>query len=697
MQPEDAAGAREEEALPRVLAYAALFSSLSGIFMLSGLAFLRSGLPTPPLLMPYCAALLVAVAFSPFLFPAGRPVSAAALAALCLPLLGFLHPGLAIVAVGGVAILGLLRGMRWLRAIPGYGKLFLLAGPPLVALHAFPADGLMFVYAAETAPYGLLDNATYFQTAVTHILQLHRVPSIGADGLQLIHYHFGSHFWFAGIALATGSTPLHAYPPAQLAVLVPLLYFALFAAAGELARSDRRAPMLVIVCAGMVALFDSVILRIHYSSESFTFSLLGALLVLPLVLRLHEDGPATEPGGVRRWLIALAAIAAIASLKVSTGYVLAAMAAFSAWSHYRTRWPAFAIIASLAAIMVVSQGFFAPRGFYISNWLILLSSYKQYVIPENLFTLVVPAACGLFLWFRPEVIRSAGIGSGDTQIELRLRPRRARGLLRDLLSLPRLRAQVVVAGAVAAYLPVFLLPIGSNAIYFSLMPHWLLLPLVAAAVCGMGDPIGGRSLPGPALAAVAILVLTTIPFLPVNLDLKGLRGFLAAVDRGSPGAPLMVEPQAMKKLLAGSFARTHGLFDSAFVDKLQRYPWTQRMREIAATAGSAGRRFAVFVPPSNRDFWNKLAGTGPYWCADMHLYIPSQTGALMIKGLQPLDQPCDMFAPGSPDYGEVSHSAETVDADLCRHAATLGVETVLVLNSVAEPTRNRTLSCIGSK
>ena len=152
-----------------------------------------------------------------------------------------------------------------------------------------------------------------------------------------------------------------------------------------------------------------------------------------------------------------------------------------------------------------------------------------------------------------------------------------------------------------------------------------------------------------------------------------------------------------KKFFSGNLIRERVLFDKAFVDKMQHYDWGLQMKEIAAAARVNGRSYAVFVPPSNRAFWNKLAGTGPYWCADMHLYIPSQTGALMIKGLQPLDQACMMFAPGSPDYGAASHTAEISDADLCKHAGGIGVRTILVLNSAADPALNRTLACNASK
>jgi hypothetical protein len=683
---------------PRVAAGAALFGTTMGAAALLALSFLRSGLPTPPLLAPYCALLLVAVMFSPFLLP-GRclegqgvlPPAAAGtlLAALCLPLLAYLHPMLAFAVTALVALCGLLRGLRLLAGFPLAGWVLAVLGAALAALHVFPVDGLSYVYAAETAPLGLLDNATYFQAAVSSIIAAHGVPSIGADGLQLLHYHFGSHFWFAAVGEAAHASPLYAYAFGQLAVLLPALYVAVLLAAGALARPNADRVAILAIGVALLAVFDTFISRVHLSSESFTFSLAAALAVLPLMLRMHE-APGRVPSG--QWIVALCAIAVITTLKVSTGYVLVGILAYMAWRRFGFAAPAWGVGIVLALILACAKLFFSPRGFVIADPMILLSSYKQYIVADNFFTLLLPAAFVLAAWYGPQLRARAGAPAGQYELSLDRTPLRTR--LRGLAQAPRTRTELWLVAITVAFLPVLLLPIGSNAVYFSEMPHWLLLPAAVAWLAGLA---GERARAKWVVAALAALVLVTLPFLPVNVDFKGLRAFVGAVDDGAPGPKLMNEPQALKRFFAANLSHEKVLFGSEFVRKLQANPWQRFAADLRATVREKGQGFGVFVPPSNLAFWNKLEGTGPYWCADMHLFIPSQTGAVMVKGLQPAEQTCPMFGPGSPDYGPAAHTAAVDDAALCGHAAAAGVSSVLIVNSATEPARNRMISCNGSK
>ena len=257
--------------------------------------------------------------------------------------------------------------------------------------------------------------------------------------------------------------------------------------------------------------------------------------------------------------------------------------------------------------------------------------------------------------------------------------------------------RLAIVGTIAAALPVLLMPIGSNAVYFSVMPHWFLLPVAAAFLA--------RALPTTAtafawrtgLAAWCMLLVPALLFAPLNLDVKGLRGMLAAFDDASAaGGQMMREPQAMKRYFMENLAAHRTLFDERFGREFEDNPWVKVMHQVRGEARAAGSGFAVFVPPTNRAFWNKLEGTGPYWCADMHLFIPSQTGVPMLRGLQPADQGCPMFAPGSPDYGPESRTADLDDAALCRHGAIRGIKTIFVLDTVGfldNGASNRTIAC----
>jgi hypothetical protein len=685
----------------QAFAYAAAFSVATGLSMIGGLAFLRSGLPTPASLAPLCALLLVAAAVAPFLLPVrllapddALPgiAPAASLATLMLPLLAFAGAPLVWATVSLVAVAGLWRAARWLRGLSWSAWLFLAVAAPLTAFHVYPADAATWVWAPETARYGLLDNASYFQTAIAYLVQSYGVPSIGADGLHALHYHFGSHYWFAGIGLAAGSTPLYTYPFARLGVLIPALYFGVSYAAVALARDRGSSSAVFMTVVGVLAIFDALIFALHYNSESFTFSIVGALLILPLLVRLYLGERGTPAAGSSTaWICAVAAIAAITALKVSTGYVLLAMLLYSALRQFGRSWKTGATVAAVAAILLAAAAFLSPRGYTISGWQLLLASYQQYIVPQTLFTLVIPLACALFAWFEPRLAPDGAAG----RLEFRARTPRIAALPRYLFTGDRTLTQLMVVAAAAALLPVLVLPIGSNASYFSLMPHWLLMPVVvgflAAWIAHAWTPLGTGAL------AAALSAITTFTFLPLTLDMAGVLRLFAAVDRGAPGSPVLGEPPSLRRFFATNLKAEGTLFDAAFRDKLAAYGWSRRLDEIRAAARTEGRQFGVFVPASNRAFWTKLEGTGPYWCADMHLYIPSQTGALMVRGLQPADLPCVMFAPGSPDYGPESRTGEATDAALCAHGARVGVRRILVLASMDDAAANRTLSCDPAK
>ena len=677
-----------------------------GLSGLLGLQVLRSGLPTPHLLPVYCALLLVAVAFSPFLLPQrflhtdkGLPPTAAVAVpiTLCLPLLAYWHPPLALAATALAATVGLLRASRHLADLPLAGWILTLIGAPVAALHVFPVDRLSYVYAAETAPLGLLDNDTYFHAAVSSVIQAHGVPSIGADGLQLLHYHFGSHFWFAAMADATQGTPLYTYPFGQLVILIPALYLAVLLAAAALSRSSAYPMGILIAGVALLAGFDAFIWRQHLTSESFTFSLVAALVLLPLMVRLHQtpEGAATRTQ-VAQWIILLGIIAFITTLKVSTGYVLASVAAYMAWRRFGFALPAWGIGAVLALTLLCAKLFLSPRGFVIADPMILLSSYVPYIVPGNFFTLLLPVVFILVHWYSPQLEPKNGEQARVSRYELTLNRTPWRSRLRGVVYAPRVRAELWLVAILAALLPVLILPIGSNAVYFSAMPHWLLLPLAVAWMATLADARGRVKWVAGALLTLAMVTLT---FLPINVDLKGLRTFISAVDKGAPGPDLMTEPQALKRFLSGNLKTERVLFGSDFLAKLQQNPWLRFTTTLRTDVRERGAGFGVFVPPSNLEFWNKLEGSGAYWCADMHLFIPSQTGATMVKGLQPLEQTqsCTMFGPGAPDYGTVAHTVEITDTALCSHAESVGLSSVLIVNSATEPPRNRIISCNGSK
>ena len=76
-----------------------------------------------------------------------------------------------------------------------------------------------------------------YHSAIGEMWNLHRVSSVGLDGLASHPYHIGSHIWFASLANLVGVRPWLFYQAGYPVAIVPLALYALL----SFARSVRAA------------------------------------------------------------------------------------------------------------------------------------------------------------------------------------------------------------------------------------------------------------------------------------------------------------------------------------------------------------------------------------------------------------------------------------------------------------------------
>jgi hypothetical protein len=620
----------------------------------------RSCLENPALLLALCPLVLTAAVFAPFVLPLARQETVPRFVFPLLTLLVLLSPMLLGLAGRPLALvypvlaaLGIVRAARPL-ASAGWRAAALLAIGTAVLAPYFLSEILRHPYAHIFVPEyallgpGLLALDTLLHASVAHMIQAFGVASTGLDGLVPFRYHVASHAWFAGIGRLAGSTPLVVYPLAQAALAVPALMTALLLATVCLSRDDSRLAVRAAVALGLVLVSDAVGWTSYYIGESHTLGLVVALLAFPLLADLVET-PVRAGGWDRLRLAAAAGLVFVATAaKVSTGVVLGAGFAWAVLRGPAAPWRKTVGLALLGATGLVALALFqAKTGHALDQTLELLSFYRRIGLaawPAQL-TLVLPL---LYL--------------GTALVRRRLDRRR----------------EVLLVMTIVALVPGLTLRLwGATVWWFWNVPHWAVLPLIASDVAleGRLGTVMARALP----LAVGALALVRIDLAP-------------AVQLASTLAWPAVAPST------AAFAREWvtdcgGQLAGPIPDRLREGEGARLLAAVHALAPVNHSAVGIFIPPSNRTFWN----LEERWaCRRRPLYVPALTGLPLVQGLGP---GCPNWGHGL-GYGFGDYSASSVttaldDEALCAHARRRGVTTVLVIESTTETGRNRVLACPG--
>ncbi len=656
------------------LSFFATFCVLLSWLMAAGVIVVRLGLPTPPRLVLTCLSVLTAAAYAPFLLSgsalgrlAQRPW------ALPLPTLAvLLSPVLALIVGAGLlvvypvaAIVGAARSVRhWRGAATGPTRpqlAVLVVGPLLLSLYVFGQATdreNATVYSPEFAALGLLHSDTYFHSAVSSMIQNQGVASIGADGTRPIHYHVGSHHWFAAIGRMAGELPPYSYPFGILIVVLPALFLLLFGASRALATNDAvPAATLVLLGSGLVMLLDRVNASYFYVSESYQFGLLVLLAATPILVTLVR----TVDPGARNVLTRVAVLVALVgvgfAMKISVGLILAGATGYVLVRRFRRVRVLLPAGVALAAAVVVGMLAFRDRSGVGATSFGLLDYFRTWKSYLAVSSLLVPAVV-LLLLLRDR--RSAADGSG---------PHDQRG-----------DAGLVLVVTLLALAPALLLDLyGLAAWYFLDVAQWFALPLLLAAIPAADLNAFGRALVASraglaagSLVAVVIAVPVTQAML-VPRHVAGLtRQMLEALNRTAPpGDALPVSPDSFFRT---SLRDEQRLFGRAFSDALAAAYGSRTVREVRRVTRSVDD-VGVFVPPENEAFW-----TLPRACFAAPFVIPALTGLPMVKGL-PAATATTCIRPnfGFGDYPPESRTEAIGDQEICVHARAQGLRAVVVL------------------
>jgi hypothetical protein len=120
---------------------------------------------------------------------------------------------------------------------------------------------------------------TLFHSAISHIFINYHIPSTGLHGTPYIHYHYGSHILFAGLAGLVNLKPLIFYNLAYPVIFIPLFFKAIFLLILKFQKHlniNASIVVILILVAFSVFLFNSLSLNSKlqpFISESQTVAI----------------------------------------------------------------------------------------------------------------------------------------------------------------------------------------------------------------------------------------------------------------------------------------------------------------------------------------------------------------------------------------------------------------------------------------
>ena len=650
-----------------VFAYALVQAGL--IFWFRGV---QSGLYLPPRLLVLSISLIAATAFAPFLAPDRWRARIGprfyiyplvSLAVLALAYAAFLPGGLAPLLVylyAALGLAGLARALPRLRpitrrhlALPVLAVVF-----GIYVFYYFNQWNYAGVFAPEYALLGRVRKDTYFATVIAHMIQNYGVSSTGLDGLVPLHYHVGSHAWFAGLGKIAGTMPLLTYPFIHPIVLIPAqllaLLFSIICAAG----ARRSTATYVAAALAMVFFTDALGRPSHYVSESYAAGLTALLFFWPLMLDLLRTPERGRLEDRARLVAALGAVFVISALKISAGMIWTTALGWMLLRQNRFR-PRGLILAALAGgLMLRSLMMFSDPG--QAAIFAPLKFFRHNSIPLLLTCWIIP---GMFLAARA--------------INEKLYCRAA--LTQAVKEQRTLGAEMIVLMAVVGALPATLLwlSIGWSWFFFNLTQWPAMSMLVAEWNFKLPEPAGRRRFAlGLAAAGLALYCAVGVWFLSTGISTGYLHGTAEFAGR---------QPSA-SALWSGTPERPYG---TGLDQRLASVPGYQAYCLIMDAARGHGPGLAVHVPAFNVKFWNIVRN-----CTAEPMFEPAVTGVPMLYGLLPPGyKNCNLAFYGYPDYGADAFARDLDPVALCVQARSRGFNRVFELNDLDQLDRNQVIDC----
>ena len=665
----------------------AMFGTTISVAVAIAYCVLRLGLFTPPLLPLACVLIVAATLFGPLVMPYRGWLAEPRYRGAILPLVSFAILGSVVAALWLGAFLlvfyvllataGLARAGFLLRSRKIGSTLALMGFGLVLAVYLFltvHSLGLAGVYSPEEAFLGILNHDTTIHSAIAYMIQNFGAPSIGLDGILLVRYHFGSHVWYAALGTMTAAEPVWSYGAAVPIVGAPLLLASLIVSAVAMDGARRAVASYILVGSAILLLSDAIGWNSYYISESYTFGLIGLLLLLPLLAEFARVGP-IDRFTVAGLAVAVAIIPVLMLLKTSIGILWCA--AFGWVVLRRFGVSKITIITGIAAavalvgiLSLVSPGVedyrrsdgadLSVRPFFMFIRFPGVITYSSLILPICLVLLRITGRGG-------ESLRSKVYGRSDLMLEA-----------------------VIVVTVLGAIPPLIGVPQDSAVWYFFNVAQWIAMALLIIQLAP-NDPmrlaadLRTSRLFAPALVVIAYIFLASSQELYTRTT-EVMNNVVATADQVTDGT--LLAGRTPNRYFFQNLITQGTVWGPDFREALASSVGAQVRQVVHDLAGVPTRNLAVFIPPKNTDFWTLHTG-----CLEKHNVQAALTGQPSLFGGIPESYECPRDAYVSA-YGEGYQSRDGLaDAELCTHAAERSIGRVLILAESRSSGKNRILDC----
>ena len=623
---------------------------------------------------------------------------------------------LALLSVGGF-ILVTTRSLR--RKSPGEGLGLLVGAAVFATWTAGVVWGRIYknpLFFENLAATGDVHHDGLHLAAFANMLRTYGVPSTGLNGLPYIPYHWGTPWLFAQLSNLLDVSVLDFYQMAYPITMIPLFFGAVLALASEVyhAREGeiRERPLhgmwfwgvFLAATIGVIPIEAMDVLGVWTSnpviSESYAVAVPVGLLLVACALVFWRGGAERRLASGEHlstsdnvFLVAVLpfGIVTLGYLKISLMILAFALAMYLALRVRLYRRPV-GLVAMVLLTLLVAVTY--PR--------VSLPAHNEGVSLFDFIQGYVPAMWWVFFpvvhlfWSWTYVVLRLIQEKTATLEELweRLKARRL------------LDVEAVLLVALAGLAPGMILHIdGGSAFYFSDVQRWLALGLLlampplriiafdrseATASGGAARVLGKLRVARVAAAIIALPLLATMARNTVYWTKRFAQANSATRTSLYPASLVSSIPAGIHGLpyLANGETLREGL------DASRNFRVVDQLRRLSSMSLAERRRTALFIPQSERRYWDVL--TRPGACSFSSFVAPALSTMAMIDGMPPYG--CEL----SPFYGLGQYTtrrrpqteADTAAENVCRKARASGFQQVMLLHFDSTGAMTATAGCL---
>lgn len=540
----------------------------------------------------------------------------------------------------------------------------------------------------EMGALNLLHRDTVHHIAIANMSTLFGYPTAGLDGGSYLHYHYGMHYWFASIAQSLSLETIAAFPIIHLFVISFFQFsFLVFIQRSLALTGNIRNSRRLIVSLGLLVFSDFILFpgdtSVYYTSESLTLS--SGLMFLAFIgwLSLAYPSPSQRVHLAQVGGFIILSASLLATKLVTAFFFSGALSIYLLLQRVQIKIYAFwilgAFLSSLLALYAFTPIFSTIADAYNPSHLEHPFRFRLgFQLSEKtggLTTCVFVFLTAVLLKRYPGRVSKAQssylmslsfvltlallIGFGDWFNSLREYLYVLCGLL-----------------SIASLVPVVTLLFDWHAFCLKGKRRSLFKSKVAALVIVAG--------------LIVVLGVGDLSRKAVNLT-KSMSYDLMQVWDGTLGKDL--PDTNMRDYFFGQIRNHYTVFSPNISGRLKEGFWPALTKITQAELNTVSReRFALFVPPTNVDFWQY---SDVDTCTYKPLYIPALLNLPLIKGLPPEGAPCEYVGIGHDfsGFSELSHSEVVTTEELCSYARDKGIERVLILANFTLPIKYRIAHC----